>query len=41
MNVKLIFAVLALISFLLSVVNADYGKGIPVGLIFLTLMLAF
>jgi hypothetical protein len=41
MNTHLIFALLAVLCFLLSAVGADQGKGIPVGLIFLTLMLAF
>jgi hypothetical protein len=41
MNTHLIFALLAVLCFLLSAVGADQGKGIPVGLIFLTLLLAF
>lgn len=41
MNTHLIFAILAIVCFLLSAVGADQGKGIPIGLIFTVLLLAF
>lgn len=38
MNTHLLFGILAIICFLASAAGFDQGKGIPVGLIFLTVM---
>jgi hypothetical protein len=41
MNLHLLFALLAIVCFLLAAVGADQGKGMPVGLIFFVLLVAF
>jgi hypothetical protein len=41
MSVSLLFAILAIICFVLTAIGEDRGKGIPLGLLFLTIMLAF
>lgn len=41
MNLHMLFAVLAIICFLVAALGVDQGKGIPVGLIFLVCLIAF
>jgi hypothetical protein len=41
MSLRLLFAILAIVCFLLSALGQDRGKGLPVGLILLTLALVF
>lgn len=41
MNLHLLFAIVAIICFLLAAVGADQGKGLAVGLIFTVLLVAF
>jgi len=40
MNAHIIFAALAIVCFLAAALGKDEGKGIPIGLIFVTVMLA-
>lgn len=41
MTLHLLFALLAILSFLLAAIGVDQGKGVPIGLIFVVLLLAF
>jgi len=41
MSIDLILAVLAVICFVLALLGVDQGKGVPAGLLFLTLLIAF
>lgn len=41
MTIDLILAILAVLCFVLALLGKDDGRGVPAGLIFLTLLLAF
>lgn len=41
MGIDVVLAVLAVGAFFLSAIGRDDGKGVPVGLMFLTLLIAF
>lgn len=41
MTLDTLFAVLAVICFVLALLGIDQGKGVPAGLLFLTLLIAF
>jgi hypothetical protein len=41
MTVRLIIALIAVVAFLLAAVGKDDGRGVPIGLLALTILLAF